>query len=369
MEDMPTNLFGKIWVPSIRLALLDSVRAMMATNPFHLRGFLLDAEMNGRNFAVMTFERRSTVFRRLHGLYVDFNAIMASCLVEASPISLEIIWIIGSAVMVERATGNLEGAEAHRRALLTLLSRDKAVPHHHGDAILRLRIINLLTGIGIPEVYTGATDSGSIAIKWKERLRNLQRSGQRPPPRITTSSSLLNSTSLRIQASRLEMSAVRWELAGLFTAIIALYEFRNYPAAAALFIDVCILPYGAQNPFFSMFEVMVPSFPSFIVAYLTARYVAARYEAVTPMNNTTSRKRLFTMEPEEIWELVELTMLLSLSNRQKVTDALWAGVDRAARNEGVFVSLDEDTIYGSYLEIAIQCQGDPLSAVAAYLTE
>jgi hypothetical protein len=231
--------------------------------------------------------------------------------------------------------------EKPRQALLAILRLSNGIPEARGSPILRVRAVNLLMGLGLPELFCQHPDYDNQALRWKQTIHQLQSEMWRQTTMISIDWSLSAWTRERgRQAQRSGQIRERWDLAGFFSIVMALYEFRNNCAARDEFIDTLIRPHYRDNPSYNMFAVGLSSFPNFVLSFLTARHVARCHYTD------------WRVDPEQIWKLVELTMLMAESRRQAVLDALSSWVDGVEGDDEDMIWLADDTLDDMAEEIA-----------------
>jgi hypothetical protein len=223
--------------------------------------------------------------------------------------------------------------EKPRQALLAILRLSNRVPEARGSPILRIRAVNLLMGLGLPELFCGRPDHDDQALRWKRTIYELQSEMRRQTAIPSIDWSLSGWTRERgRRALKSGQIRERWDLAGFFTIVIALYEFRHINVARDTFIDTLIRPHYRDNPSYNMFAVGLSSFPNFVLSFLTARHVAR------------SNSIDWNVDPEHIWHLVELTMLMDEDPRQNVLNALSSWVDGVEGDDEDLIWLDDDTL-------------------------
>jgi hypothetical protein len=340
MLNEPDSLYGTILMHSVRMALLDSIREDLATSPVALRSFLLKADTAGKSIATMDDDKKLTAQRRLHGIYAGCNDEIRRC----CPPSPSLVWSIGVCYTLEWAVGSFAGAEVHRQALVTLFQtcrRDLLL----GRGVWRARVSSLLTGIGLSELFVHARDSSEMVCRWKRKLQNLL-SVRRPQTKHVALMPVpeLPQWSTNPRARQAETSKQRWDLSVRLAIATALYEFRGSPAASTAFLDALFHPAPAETVPNSIHAVSIPPRSS-VLTLVTAEHIAAMFQIDT-----------YTLDPAEIWELVELTMLFKTESRRNIAIGLSSQINDCDIDGTRTTFLDDDDFDEMTLEIAVRCQ-------------
>jgi hypothetical protein len=326
---------------SVRIALVDSMREDMATNPVALMVYLLKSDSKGMSMAKLGADQKLIVLRRLHGLYAGANAMMNQ--LDTPPPRL--VWSIGNLLGMDGALGSIANAEVHRRTLLNLLRTSHRERFFGKTREWRARIAGLLIGVGFPELFTNIQDPADVASRWKCRIKELQ-SLVRPcrTSIILTPTPASWKTQSDPQILRHDETD-RWDLGVRLAVTTALHAFRDSPAASTAFVDALYLPTRGNRTSHNIHAVTVAAFPRFVVASLTAEHIALMFQ----MDSSHT-------DPIEIWEMVELTLLLNLDSRQKVIYALSSWTNGFEREDSQQPHiLDDNTLDEMVLEIAVRC--------------
>jgi hypothetical protein len=161
------EIFGPSSISSVHHALLDSVRNTIATDELILSWCLLAEGSSPQSPA--PGDKLSLLSRKQH-----IYRLTRSNLARQGPVPMRVLLAVGMSSVIERLFGNIEGAEMHRKALIAMIVRD-GIPSGGGDAPQRLMVINILIGIGIPELYHQTYNFSERIEKWQTKLRQLQK--------------------------------------------------------------------------------------------------------------------------------------------------------------------------------------------------
>jgi competence protein ComGC len=161
------EIFGPSSILSVHHALLDSVRNTIATDELILSWCLLAEESSPQSPApggqLSMLSRKQHIYKLTRRLLADNGKV-----------PMRVLLALGMSSVIERLFGNVNAAAVHRKALVALILRD-GIPVSDGDAPQRLMVINILIGIGIPELYHQSRNFSQKIENWQTKLRQLQK--------------------------------------------------------------------------------------------------------------------------------------------------------------------------------------------------